>query len=212
MNTHAIVPVKPFERAKTRLARALAPEARRILAEAMLRDVLAALRGSRAVGVIWVVSHDRDLLGRVGRWGAEPLEEKADLGLNPALRLATRAAMARGARRALIVPSDIPLLRAADVRSLLSAVPRPPGVAAVASRDGGGTNALLRTPPDVIAPCFGRDSFARHARLAARRGVPFVTRRIPRAALDIDTPSDLLALARRAGGHTAHALARIGFV
>jgi 2-phospho-L-lactate guanylyltransferase len=203
--------VKPFERAKTRLARALSPGARRVLAEAMLRDVLAALRGSRAIGVIWVVTHDRELLGRVGRWGAEPLEEKFDGGLNPALRLATRAALERGARGALIVPSDIPLLRASDVRSLLSAA-RSPGVVAVAARDGRGTNALLRTPPDVIAPCFGRDSLARHARLAARRGVPFIARRNLRVALDIDTPSDLLALARRAGGHTARALRRIGFV
>ncbi len=213
--THAIVPVKPFARAKTRLAQVLSPDARRVLASAMLLDVIGALRAARGVRRIWVVSLDREILAVAGRLGAEPLAEKFDMGLNPALRLATRNAARDGAGRVLIVPSDVPLITAADIDALVVAAARmrlPRSVLAVPSRDGTGTNALLRTPPTVIPPRFGSDSLRRHGREAARRGVPFLLRRAPRMMLDIDTPADLVLLARRARGHTARALRRLGFV
>jgi 2-phospho-L-lactate guanylyltransferase len=213
--THAIVPVKPFERAKTRLTRVLSPDARRLLVSAMFLDVVTALRSARAVERIWVVSLDQEILSRAERMGAEPLEEKFDMGLNRALRFATRAAAERGADRVLILPSDVPLVTAPDVDALVATSSRikPEGlVIAVASRDGTGTNALLRTPPAVIPVCFGAGSLCRHAREAERRGVSFRLRRAPRIALDVDTLADLLVLARRARGHTAHALRRLGFL
>jgi 2-phospho-L-lactate guanylyltransferase len=213
--THAIVPVKPFARAKTRLAQILSPEARRVLASAMLLDVIAALRASRALGRVWVVSLDREILAGAARLGASPLEEKFDMGLNRALRFATRTATEAGAGRVLIVPSDVPLVTAADIDALVRAAARvraPRGVIAVPSRDGTGTNALLRTPPGVIPPRFGDGSLRRHTREAARRGVPFVLRRAPRVMLDVDTPAELVLLSRRARGHTARALRRLGFL
>ena len=41
----------------------------------------------------------------------------------------------------------------------------------VPDRHGTGTNALLLSPPDVIAPAFGPDSRARHVAIAERAGV-----------------------------------------
>ena len=213
--THAIVPVKPFERAKTRLARVLSPEARRVLVSAMFLDVLAALRSARAVEQLWVVSLDREILAQAKRMGAAPLEEEFDMGLNRALRFATRTAAERGAERVLILPSDIPLVTAADIDALVAASSRlksKRSVIAVPSREGTGTNALLRTPPAVIPPLFGMGSLRRHAREAARRGAAFRVRRSPRMELDVDTPAELLLLARRARGHTARALVRLGFL
>jgi len=212
--THAIVPVKRFARAKTRLAQVLSPEARRLLASAMLLDVIAALRGSRGLARVWVVSLDREILAGAARLGAVPLEEKFDMGLNRALRFATRTATEAGAGRVLIVPSDVPLVTAADIDALVAAgrARGPRSIIAVPSRDGAGTNALLRTPPGVIPPRFGADSLHRHAREAARRGVPFALRRPPRMMLDVDTPAELVLLSRRARGHTARALHRLGFL
>ena len=213
--THAIVPVKPFARAKTRLAQMLSPEARRVLASAMLLDVIAALRAARMIERVWVVSLDREILKGAARLGAVPLEEEFDMGLNRALRFATRTAAGDGAGRVLIVPSDVPLVTAADIDALVGAAARarsPRSVIAVPSRDGTGTNALLRTPPAVIPPRFGAGSLRRHAQEAERHGVPFFLRRASRMMLDVDTPAELVLLARRARGHTARALRRLGFL
>ena len=67
----------------------------------------------------------------------------------------------------------------------------------VPDRHGTGTNALLLTPPDVMAPAFGEGSFARHAALARAR--PARRCRSPTCrslGLDVDTPDDLAALRR----------------
>ena len=58
MNVWAIVPVKPLNRAKSRLAAALSPEAREHLAGAMLVHTLSAVQASQAVSGVLVVSRD----------------------------------------------------------------------------------------------------------------------------------------------------------
>ena len=64
----------------------------------------------------------------------------------------------------------------------------------VPDRHGSGTNALLLTPPDAIAPSFGPGSFARHAALGAAAGAVVRVAHAPSLELDVDTPGDLEAL------------------
>ena len=216
-SVHIAVPVKTPERAKGRLADLLSPAARRDLARAMLRDVVNAALRARGVSRVWVVSHDRSALAEAATWGARPIEEKHDMGLNPALRLATRIAGEAGAEALLILPSDVPLVRPADLERVLSSLNRLPAggrlVVGVPSKEGTGTNALLRAPANVIPTRVGRASFERHAREAARRKVAFRRRRVARLALDVDTPRDLMALlSRERGVHTARVLDRLGLL
>ena len=77
------------------------------------------------------------------------------------------AALERGAERVLLVPGDCPALDPAEVSALLA---HDAGVVIVPDRHGAGTNALLLTPPDVMAPAFGEGSFARHSGSRAGRG------------------------------------------
>ena len=58
MRTLAVVPIKTFDIAKQRLAGALARGSRESLAQAMFADVLGALRRSRRVDSIAVVTAD----------------------------------------------------------------------------------------------------------------------------------------------------------
>ena len=60
--TWAVVPVKPLEAAKRRLAGALDPAARRGLSLAMLADVLDALDATAGLDGAAVVSRDADVL------------------------------------------------------------------------------------------------------------------------------------------------------
>ena len=62
---------------------------------------------------------------------------------------------------------------------------------------GSGTNALLLTPPDAIAPAFGAGSFARHAARGAAAGARVRVAQAPSLELDVDTPGDLAALRGR---------------
>ena len=216
-STHIVVPVKTTDRAKGRLSQILAPAARRDLARAMLRDVLRAASKLPSVTQVWVVSYDRAILGEVKAWGAKPLEEKYDMGLNPALRFATKAVLAQGAEALLVLPSDVPLVTPDDLERVLGprarARPDQGLVVGVQSKEGTGTNALLRIPPDVIPPRFGPASFDRHTREAASRKVPFITRRVVRLALDVDTPKDLIALlSHKRRGETARVLERLGLL
>ena len=75
----------------------------------------------------------------------------------------------------------------------------PLSVVIVPDRQGTGTNALLLTPPDVIAPAFGPGSFERHRDLAAAAGATCEVARPQTLLLDVDTPEDLAALLGGAG-------------
>jgi len=57
---------------------------------------------------------------------------------------------------------------------------------------GEGTNALLLTPPDAIATCFGREgSLRRHRERAAAAGLAVAVHAAPALAFDLDTVDDL---------------------
>ncbi len=82
-------------------------------------------------------------------------------------------------------------LRPAELAGLLTG---PSPVVIVPDRHGTGTNALVLSPPDAIAPSFGPGSFARHVAAAEQAGVPHSVEDVPGLALDVDTPADLAEL------------------
>ena len=103
MSTIAILPVKSFDEAKQRLAEDLSPGARRALAEAMFSDVLVALRRTKPIDEILVVSSDTAAQQIAGGYGAHVLDDD-DTGHNPAARNGIRQAVELGATRVLLVP------------------------------------------------------------------------------------------------------------
>ena len=184
MRTFAILPVKRFGRAKQRLTGGF-PD-RPGLAAAMVADVLDALAAVPELDEVIVVtaqavSADTDVL---------IVHDPVEAGQSAAAQLGIAEA---DAERVLLVPGDCPSLDADEVRMLLACTE--PAVI-VPDRHGTGTNALLLTPPDVMAPSFGEGSFARHAALAGD-GLRVVE--IASLGLDVDTPEDLAALRHAPG-------------
>jgi 2-phospho-L-lactate guanylyltransferase len=193
MATLAILPIKTFDDAKQRLGAALAPGPRRALAEAMFSDVLVALRRSAAIDEILVISSDSAAQQIAAGHGAT-VEDDTDEGHNVAAAAGIRTALERGLERVLLVPGDCPML---DPRELDELVARPiAGRSAliVPDRHGTGTNALLLTPPDSLAPAFGPGSCERHVAEARLAGTSPEVVGVPTLALDIDTPEDIDAL------------------
>jgi len=191
MRTVAILPVKTFGRAKQRLGRAFSN--RPALAAAMVADVLETLASLPALDEVIVVTAEPDAAELARRAGARVVDDPVEAGQSAAVLLGIAAAVAD---RVLLVPGDCPSLDAGELTALLA---HTEPVVIVPDRHGQGTNALLLTPPDVMAPAFGEGSFARHGALARAAGCEPRVVEIPSLGLDVDTPEDLAALRRAPG-------------
>jgi len=203
-----LIPVKDLARAKQRLAGALPQEARARLARAMLEDVFHAVAGVRLAAAVFVVSSDAGALAAARARGWQCLPETTQRSESDSVDAASRICSARGVTALLRLPIDIPLVRTEDIEVLLAACPAAPGAVLVPSRSADGTNALLRTPPDLFPSHFGADSLRKHLREARACGARVELLRNPRIELDVDDEHDLRALAAREdlGIHTAAAL------
>jgi 2-phospho-L-lactate/phosphoenolpyruvate guanylyltransferase len=188
----AVVPVKDLRGTKSRLAPVLNPGARAGLTLYMMGRVVAALREA-GVEDVCVVSPDRIVLNEAQRRGAVSLIQESR-GLNPALEEGRRRALDLGASTLLVLPADLPLLDAEDVRAVLKEAGEAPSV--VISPDGAhsGTNALLIQPPDVLPFAFGPESFEAHLEAARRRALDVRICERPHLAFDLDTAGDLARL------------------
>jgi 2-phospho-L-lactate guanylyltransferase len=206
MTTFAILPIKTLDRAKQRLADELDPAPRRSLVEAMFSDTLVALRRATAVERVIVVTADHVAQRIAAGYGASVLEDE-DAGHNDAARRGIKEAMRQGARRALLVPGDCPMLDPGEIDALIARPVSAPSLLVVPDRHGAGTNALLITPPDAIASSFGEGSHARHLAHAREAGITAETVEVPSLAMDVDTPEDLAAVEEqleRSRGGAAH--------
>jgi 2-phospho-L-lactate/phosphoenolpyruvate guanylyltransferase len=193
MHTLVILPVKSFEDAKQRLRAELQPAPRRSLVEAMFSDVLVALRRTTLVEQVLVVSNHNGAQRIAGGYGAMVVDD-AEVGHNEAALIGVQRALELGAERVLLVPGDCPLLSPGELDELIGRPVSAPSVLIVPDRHGSGTNALLLTPPDALAPAFGPGSRQRHEEAGRAAGIVVQTVPVPSLALDVDTPEDLAAV------------------
>lgn len=194
----AIVPVKPFNRAKSRLASMLSPSERVGLSRSFLGHTLEVLGQVSEIRERLVISRDTSALHLARQMGTRTVTESGAPELNRALRRATEVALSAGADAVLVLPTDLPLLTPEDVLSLVNGGRESPSVAVAPDRRERGTNALYIRPPGLIDYAFGPDSFHRHVALAEAAGVHPHIYRLSGTVLDIDLPEDLrLYRARR---------------
>jgi coenzyme F420-0:L-glutamate ligase/coenzyme F420-1:gamma-L-glutamate ligase len=194
MTVFAVVPVKDLMGTKSRLEPVLNASGRAGLTIYMMNNVLAALKGA-GVDRACVVSPDRTVLSLAEEAGAEPLLQEGN-GLNSALEQAQSWAVERGATSLLVLPADLPLLRAPDVGAVLEAAEEVEGPLAVVCPDASdsGTNALLLRPPNSLPFLFGPSSFDAHLNAARERELQTRTCRRTQLAFDLDTADDLSRL------------------
>jgi 2-phospho-L-lactate/phosphoenolpyruvate guanylyltransferase len=203
MRTAAILPVKRFAAAKSRLGASVADPLRRELARAMVADVLLALAQAASIEATIVVTREESLLETARALGAVIVNDSDERGQSAAVTLGVRRALAEGIERVLCIPGDCPALEPAELDALLAppragaGTPRGREVVIVPDRHGTGTNGLLLTPPDAISPSFGPGSCQRHRELARAAGADCRFERPPSLLLDIDTGADLAALRDR---------------
>jgi len=189
-----LLPVKDLNNAKTRLIGVLTPEERFALAGAILADTIRAVRGARRAEKIFVVTNYEPVmqLAKENHW--EILAEEKQISESHSVDAASRICEQRGVTALLRLPLDVPLVQASDIDDLLAVECEDRALVIVPSRDGTGTNAILRTPPTLFPSHFGRGSFAKHVGEAERIGARVIFRRSTRLEMDVDDEADLRAL------------------
>jgi 2-phospho-L-lactate guanylyltransferase len=186
----ALVPAKPFDKAKSRLAEALSSEARRALARDLLAHTLGVLRVTAGLEGVAVISRDPEVEAMAREHQAVVLPETSSR-LDVIVDGGLDALSLRGARAALIVVADLPELKPDELTQMIQLGERYPIVLAPDEREEG-TNALFVAPPDRMRTCFGRrGSFHAHRERASALGIEAAVLHAPSLAFDLDTVDDL---------------------
>jgi 2-phospho-L-lactate guanylyltransferase len=193
----AILPVKSPQNAKQRLSGFLSAAQRETLAWILYKQTLAALCEAKGIDQVAVITSDSDVAEHARRSGALVFDENEQLSHSVSADAACLRAIKLGATTVLLVPIDVPLVTPADF-SRLAAAARP-GLIVVPSADGTGTNALVRTPPDVIESRFGPGSCRAHLDQARLKSIHAEVLRLHGLMFDIDAPEDVAELL--AGSH-----------
>lgn len=196
----AVVPVKPWRLAKSRLG--LPDDDRVALARAFALDVLETL-AEVGIARIVVVTAEASLAGHARSMGATVLHDRPLMApgmLNSAIDQGRRrAARDAGKHPVVVVPSDLPSMTPTVLEHALHALASHER-GHIPDASGSGTTLLTAARPSLLVPAYGRNSCRRHC----EDGSFMVTDVDPRARLDVDLQTDLaeatrLGLAR----HTA---------
>ena len=191
-----LLPIKDLRNAKKRLIGVLTPEERLGLAEAMLADTIRAVQGVRRAEKIFVVTNYKPAMRLAEENGWEILREEQQISESDSVDSASRICEERRVTGLLRVPLDVPLVRASDIDDLLAIECEEPALVIVPSRDGLGTNAILRMPPTLFPSHFGKGSFAKHVGEAERVGARVILRANARLEMDVDDEADLRVLVK----------------
>ncbi len=190
MSVWAIVPARPLEEGKSRLADALTQAERRQLNQLFFHQTLQTVASVVGQDRVLVVSRSQALLKAAEAMRVQTLLEEPPHGLNEALTQAAGIARGRGASAVLSVSCDLPFMVAGDLKILLDTALEGDGLAIASDRSGTGTNALVLSPAGVIPYAYGLGSFAAHQTAAAEKGLVLNVVRRPGLSFDIDTPDD----------------------
>lgn len=196
MKTFAIVPVKRFENAKTRLSSMLDTEDRIRLSSLMLEDTLQILSVAPPLTQVIIVSADKRADEIATKHGAKFLPEEKEKGVNSAVALADGYCIEKEAADAtIVIPHDLPLLDSIVIsKACVLAEKESTCIVICPSVRYDGTNMLLRKPPSVIGTFYETDSYNMHVRTAIKLGIPVKPLLSKSLMYDIDTPEDALQL------------------
>jgi 2-phospho-L-lactate guanylyltransferase len=183
-----IIPMKPLNEGKTRLARQLTRDQRAELIVGMLRRVITAIRGA-SIGLFWVIGGDERVMRLTRNFDGLWMEELGR-GLNDTVAKAFERAFKEG-NSVLYLPGDLPFIKPSDVHSLLRSSARGNNIALAPARRDGGTNGILVPHGIPFRPELGQRSFARHLAQAASNEVSVAICYSPGLGYDLDTVDDL---------------------
>lgn len=185
----AIVPMKPIDESKSRLAPVLSNDLRALLS---LGSLLRVIRAAAATPEIFeVVVYGGDLAVQAAcesvgvGWREDP-----GTGLNGCIKTAFDEAHKEGSEYGMFLPADLPLTTPKDLTDLIQAGSRH-SITIVPDAADEGTNGLLTAFKDNFRTKLGKASFSKHLDQACERGLDHLIHRSEHLGLDIDTGADV---------------------
>jgi len=151
----------------------------------MLGDVLDAVEQAREVGGILVLSSDGEARDVSRSRGHDILSFPAS-SLNVEVARAARNAEQKGAKAAIVVMADLPLLTGWVLDTLIREGGLHAPLVVAGDWRGTGTNILYLRPPTLLHPRFGPGSLGEHLEAARRAGLKCIYFTSMETSLDLD--------------------------
>ena len=188
-----VVLAKSLGLGKSRLQGVLGPVGRRsLMMELLRRTFLVAIEYAGAPNCT-VVSHCDALLDLAKALGMDTLKDSGEGGLNGAASFALQELRLQGAGHVLLMATDMPRVRVADLRAVAETGTARCCAVIGADRHGTGTNLLFVPAGAPMRVSYGPGSLQRHVEEGHRAAGGAVVYRSDEVGFDIDTPEDLRA-------------------
>jgi len=184
----AIIPVKTFSKAKTRLN--LSSNQREDLCRIMLQEVVETIYNTKNIDKIIVVSKDEEALKLTKKFGVKEIFDD-ESGVNHAVSLADSYLENNEWDTSIVFPQDIPFIQSEDIEHLIQFPKSPVSVLVVPSRRFDGTNALLRRPHNLMKTHYDEDSYKIHLEIGKSMTSNTSLIFLRRIMFDVDNQEDL---------------------
>jgi 2-phospho-L-lactate guanylyltransferase len=189
--TAIVIPIKRFEKSKTRLSPYLGFNQRKILTKLLLLDTLDKVSKLKNTQPILVSSEKLKLPSRFD--DAIILNEKnGNSGVNNAIELANRFIESNHFEESIIIPIDLPIMSVGDLEKVIDYSKEfNDGICIVPSKRYDGTNILLRKPNLVINTFYDDNSFYNHIKSATEKKKIVKIFNFESLMIDLDTFEDI---------------------
>ncbi len=189
MKIVAIIPVKTFSKAKTRLN--LSSNQREDLCRIMLEEVVGTIFNTKNIDKTIVVSKEEEALKLTKKFGVKEIFDDDESGVNHAVSLADSYLENNKWDTSIVFPQDIPFIQSEDIEHLIQFSKSSQSVLVVPSRRFDGTNALLRRPHNLTKTHYDEDSYKIHLEIGKSMTSNTSLIFLRRIMFDVDNQEDL---------------------
>ena len=188
MKTSVIIPVKSFQKSKTRLH--LSKEKTVEICRLLLEEVIKTVSESKLIHEIIIVTNEEQILDIIEKYNCKKIQDKYEISVNDAVGLAEKYLIENKFTHSIVLPLDVPFFYAEDLEKLLN-FSSEKSVVIIPSRHFDGTNALVRSPINSMKPRYDEGSYIFQVESAKSFDVKISIGLINRLMLDIDNIEDL---------------------
>lgn len=189
MKIAAIIPVKTFSNAKTRLD--LSIDKKEKLCEIMLEEILHTISISPQIEKIVIVTKEEKAIKIGEKFKAIIIIDEKEDSVNNAVALADKYLLENNFHASIVFPQDIPYIKTQDIEFMLNYKAPPNFAIIVPSRRFDGTNALVRMPVNLMKTHYDEDSYKIHMNTAKEHTLNVAMVFVKRIMWDVDNKEDL---------------------
>ncbi len=189
MKIAAIIPVKTFSNAKTRLD--LSPPKVEALCKIMLEEILHTTSISPQIEKTIIVTKEEKAIEIGKKFDAHIIIDEKEESVNSAVALADKYLLENNFDASIVFPQDIPYIKTQDIDFMLNYIAPPNFAIIVPSRRFDGTNALVRMPINLMETHYDEDSYKIHMNTAKEHTLNVAMVFVKRIMWDVDNKEDL---------------------